>query len=121
MAHSPVQFSAQVLAEFKCYSWPGNIREMKNIIERALILSEGDTITPDQISLFNDTEQKNKSNNNRDNQEDCLNKLSLDEYLIHFLEQNKDKTETYLAKQLGISRKTLWEKRNRLNIPKKIK
>lgn len=31
------------------YSWQGNIRELKNIIERSAILAEGDTITPDLL------------------------------------------------------------------------
>lgn len=31
------------------YPWPGNVREMENVIERAMILAEGDTITKDHI------------------------------------------------------------------------
>jgi DNA-binding NtrC family response regulator len=31
------------------YNWPGNIRELRNTIERAVILGSGDTIVPDQL------------------------------------------------------------------------
>ena len=31
------------------YDWPGNVRELANVIERAQILVEGDTITPDDL------------------------------------------------------------------------
>jgi two-component system response regulator AtoC len=33
------------------YSWPGNVREMKNVIERAVILSSGPEILPDDLPL----------------------------------------------------------------------
>ena len=33
------------------YRWPGNIRELQNIIERAVILTEGDTIHPEDIGI----------------------------------------------------------------------
>jgi len=113
-AHSPIKLSAGVLEKFQHYSWPGNIREMQNVIERALILSEGDEIKLDLISLFKEKDEQKEKSNTPDS-------LSLDDYLIYFLNENKHQTETELAKQLGISRKTLWEKRNRLNIPKKAK
>jgi transcriptional regulator with PAS, ATPase and Fis domain len=31
------------------YDWPGNVRELANVLERAQILAEGDTITPDDL------------------------------------------------------------------------
>ncbi|HEX6533988.1 MAG TPA: sigma-54 dependent transcriptional regulator [Gemmatimonadaceae bacterium] len=39
------------LAALRAHTWPGNIRELKNVIEHAAILSEGNTITPDQLMI----------------------------------------------------------------------
>jgi formate hydrogenlyase transcriptional activator len=36
---------------FKAYGWPGNVRELQNVIERAVILSENDTLDVDQTWL----------------------------------------------------------------------
>lgn len=44
-------FAPEVLERFRAYSWPGNIRQMANTIERAAILEEGEVIGPDSISL----------------------------------------------------------------------
>lgn len=41
----------QVVAELASYAWPGNVREMRNVIERALILNPGDTLNlPDLLA-----------------------------------------------------------------------
>lgn len=46
--------------------------------------------------------------------------LSLDQYFTHFVQQNQSEmSETMLAEKLGISRKSLWERRNKLGIPRK--
>ncbi len=37
------------LKVFETYDWPGNVRELQNVIERAVILSEGDTLAVDEI------------------------------------------------------------------------
>jgi DNA-binding NtrC family response regulator len=39
------------------YPWPGNIRELKNVMRRAVLLSEGDTIMPDRIEFLITAEQ----------------------------------------------------------------
>ena len=41
----------RVLAILESYTWPGNVRELKNVIDRAVILSTGDTLTPESIQL----------------------------------------------------------------------
>jgi formate hydrogenlyase transcriptional activator len=42
---------ARSLKAFPTYIWPGNVRELQNVIERAVILSEGETLAVDQASL----------------------------------------------------------------------
>ena len=37
----------------KSYDWPGNIRQLTNTIERAIILEESETIGPESISIPN--------------------------------------------------------------------
>lgn len=44
-----LQVSDDFLQKLENYSWPGNIRELKNIIERSVILSNGDTLTSDVL------------------------------------------------------------------------
>ena len=36
----------EVVAAFRAYAWPGNLRELRNVIERAVILAGGDTLVP---------------------------------------------------------------------------
>jgi transcriptional regulator of acetoin/glycerol metabolism len=43
--------SDQTMETLAGYSWPGNIRELKNVIERAVLLSAGETIRPRDLHL----------------------------------------------------------------------
>ncbi|MGD8909273.1 MAG: sigma-54 dependent transcriptional regulator [Chromatiales bacterium] len=110
---TPLKLSRSALDAIRRYHWPGNIRELANTIERAAILCEGDTITPELLSIDHQiTTQSKAGENPNDN-------LSLEEYFRHFvLEHQERMTETELAKQLGISRKALWERRQRFGIPR---
>jgi Response regulator containing CheY-like receiver, AAA-type ATPase, and DNA-binding domains len=42
-------FSEQALAMLEAYSYPGNVRELENLIERAVMLTKGETILPDAL------------------------------------------------------------------------
>jgi DNA-binding NtrC family response regulator len=49
---------AKAMEMLEGYRWPGNIRELENTVERAVLLAEADTITPDDLNfLFADGEQ----------------------------------------------------------------
>jgi formate hydrogenlyase transcriptional activator len=47
--------SRATLELLQSYNWPGNIRELQNVIERAVILCEGDTLSVDEKWLRRDT------------------------------------------------------------------
>ena len=50
-APAGVRFSAGALARLKAHPWPGNIRELQNIVERAVILRKGLLIEADELQL----------------------------------------------------------------------
>jgi NtrC-family two-component system response regulator AlgB len=43
-------FSPEALAAMRQYNWPGNLRELRNVIERGVILSAGEVIEPDDLA-----------------------------------------------------------------------
>jgi DNA-binding NtrC family response regulator len=114
------------------YQWPGNVRELENAIERAVILADGDEITPENMAIDSssdrDVPEKLKENllepetaaSNSTAEDSNQGDLSLDDYFMHFVLENEDgMNETDLARKLGVSRKCLWERRQRLGIPRK--
>ncbi len=45
----PVHFSLSALESFRRYPWPGNIRELENLVERFLVLKAGETVHSDDL------------------------------------------------------------------------
>jgi len=56
--HRPLTLSQQQAALLKRYNWPGNIRELKNVIERAVILSQGKVLRLDlaMANIFDESD-----------------------------------------------------------------
>jgi two-component system nitrogen regulation response regulator NtrX len=46
----PVPFTAEAIEALKQYAWPGNIRELRNVVERLLLLAEGE-VNADAVTL----------------------------------------------------------------------
>lgn len=44
-------FSEDSIAELRKYSWPGNIRELRNVVERLVLLAEGDSVGKEDVQL----------------------------------------------------------------------
>ena len=47
----PLMFAPTAVDEMQTYPWPGNVRELQNCMERAVILTEGDTIHGHHLNL----------------------------------------------------------------------
>jgi len=114
--HPPMELTAGALDAINTYAWPGNVRELENAMERAVILCDGNQISGELLAI--DAPQAGAGAENPREEDD----LSLEEYFRRFvLEHQEQMTETELAKRLGISRKALWERRQRFGIPRKKK
>ena len=50
-----VHFTNEAMAELQNYNWPGNIRELQNVVERAFILRNGEEIGTESLGLVTDT------------------------------------------------------------------
>ncbi len=51
MGRSRIRITTGALALLRSYSWPGNIRELRNVIERAVVLCNDDVISADQLPV----------------------------------------------------------------------
>lgn len=112
----PMKFSKQTLTTLEKYPWPGNVRELENAIERAVILCEGTEINTELLGI--DIEIKNASVEEETPSPNT--DPSMEGYFQRFVLEHQDHmTETELASKLGISRKSLWERRQRLGIPRR--
>ncbi|MGI9332022.1 MAG: helix-turn-helix domain-containing protein, partial [Gammaproteobacteria bacterium] len=106
------RLSPAALAAIESHDWPGNVRELENALERAVILSDGNTIGPELMLLG----ERSFDNALDDGPESGI---SPNDYFRRFVAAHQDElTETELAERLGISRKTLWERRKRLGVPR---
>ena len=54
------KISRHTLTLFQAYDWPGNIRELQNVIERAVILCDGDTFSVDETWLIHDAKPRSE-------------------------------------------------------------
>ncbi|MGB0721033.1 MAG: sigma-54-dependent transcriptional regulator [Gammaproteobacteria bacterium] len=112
---APITLTSDVLDTVLAYDWPGNVRELENAIERAVILCDGTRLSTDLLAI----ESSPPPAPARDSDPASPASQSLEEYFRHFVETHQGTlTETELAKRLGISRKALWERRQRLGIPR---
>ncbi|RAW08074.1 sigma-54 dependent transcriptional regulator [Halomonas elongata] len=108
--------------------WPGNVRELENALERGVILAESHLIHPDDLGLAApprqsaapETRVMSLDESPEGDDDADTDDLSLEDYFQHFVLEHQDQmSETELAQKLGISRKCLWERRQRLGIPRK--
>ncbi len=109
-----LRMSEDAVRAIEAYHWPGNVRELSNLIERAAILCDGEEIDASMLAIDADAPKIGDLSATEGS-----GPVSLEDYFIAFVTQHQEQlTETELAEKLGISRKSLWERRQRLNMPR---
>lgn len=125
-----LKLSSSAMDAIMSYNWPGNVRELENAMQRAVILCE-DSIEIGDHLLSIDMDARDLDDNTgtslieaprlagRSSRQDTSEDLSLEDYFQRFVLEHQDTmSETELARKLGVSRKCLWERRQRLGIPR---
>ncbi|GMG86427.1 sigma-54-dependent transcriptional regulator [Biformimicrobium ophioploci] len=120
-----LRLSPEAIQAITTYTWPGNVRELENALQRSVILTDPGRkeidhkvldIELDLVPVEDDDVLVHRA---RPRHQDPKEDLSLEDYFARFVLENQDTmSETELAKKLGVSRKCLWERRQKLGIPR---
>jgi two-component system response regulator HydG len=107
----PVRLSEAAMGRLCEYSWPGNVRQLRSVLETAVAMSDGDTIDADDLPLGPDRRKRAAG----------LPSLNLDELEADAVRQAMRQTEgnkAQAARLLGIHRETLQLKLRKYEIEK---
>src|SRR5690606_34786950 len=119
----PKQFSDEALERLKRYEWRGNVRELHNVVERLLILSEGETISVSDVERYVQVGPAATSNpltglldefDQFSDFRDSAEKL----FIIRKLDEN-DWNVSKTAEAIGIQRSHLYNKMNKYGIERR--
>ncbi len=103
-------FSPEVLALFQQYTWPGNLRELSNVIKRATLLSKGEIIEkntlPEELKFLENQHNISTKFSTKENEKKII---------ISALKETAN-NKTKAAKLLNITRKTLYNKMKEYNL-----
>ncbi len=106
-------FESAVLDLLKGYRWPGNVRELRSVVERAALYAQHGTISSAALPAHVLEEPRalwiGRSRH--------LSLREVEEAYIRFVLEQFGGSQTRAAAVLGISRKSLWERRRRFGIP----
>ena len=98
-----MRIDQNTLSKLKRYHWPGNIRELQHAIERAMILADGNKLTPDDFLL-----QTSKVTSAEE--DDVLNLTEMEKRLILKALDKHNGNVTRAAKDLGLDRLALYRR-----------
>lgn len=101
------------------HTWPGNVRELEHAVERAATWHEAGPIGPELLGLHPSTRPASPESGSPPSSALDQGDSSLEAYFRRYvIEHQGSFSETELARRLGISRKSLWERRHRYGIPR---
>jgi DNA-binding NtrC family response regulator len=102
--------SSDALSLMTNYPWPGNVRELQNVIERAILISDGTAIGVEHLPEGMSADVPFQLHS-------FEKKLSIEDYTKAFIKRHQGEyNEKQVSEMLGITRKSLWEKRKKWGI-----
>jgi len=107
-------FHPETLNILMRYGWPGNIRELENTIERAVILCLGEVITPRELPRHFLPAQEEAGGRNLPDSDWTL--RDMEREMIRSVLQETNNNKSLTAKKLGIARQTLINKLKEYNL-----
>ena len=111
LGRGELRLDENCIQALKAYSWPGNIRELRNVIERAVLLSDQKTITINDLHFDGHTQVGTPFLDSR------LTLLELEkQHIERVLQEERGRVEK-AAKRLGIPRSSLYQKIKKHQIP----
>lgn len=110
-----IGFDTAASSMLQKYEWPGNLRQLKNIVKRATLLAKGDFITPNELG--EEISEKEKADPNPLVFSSSLNKEETEKQLIINALKQTGNNKSKAATLLGIDRKTLYNKLKHYDIP----
>ncbi|MDH3329582.1 MAG: sigma-54 dependent transcriptional regulator [Desulfobulbaceae bacterium] len=117
--HGKKEFTNEAMHALMRHSWPGNIRELKNLVERVVIMSPGTLITEEDLALSmgpqsGEPAPAGSSQYSRYEFKEAKKQFERD-YIISKLQENKGNI-SQTAEQIGMERSHLHKKMKSLNI-----
>ena len=110
MAHPRAELSPQAVERLRAYYWPGNIRELRNVLERALLFTDATVL--EARDLFFEPQSQAKSDSYKP--EWTLAEVEQFHISAAFVAEGKNVEQT--ARRLGIAKSTLYQKLKILNL-----
>lgn len=110
-----IGFDAAASSMLQKYEWPGNLRQLKNIVKRATLLAKGDFISPNELG--EEISEKKETDSTPLIFGSSLNKEETEKQLIINALKQTGNNKSKAATLLGIDRKTLYNKLKHYDIP----
>ena len=110
LQRDPCRWSDAALECLASYAFPGNVRELKSIVERAVLLCEGGELLPEHLNLRHGGDVADSTLGLRERLDRVERNLLLD-----CLRKNRG-NQTHAARELGLPRRTLLYRMDKLNI-----
>lgn len=107
-----ITLSEEAMLSLKAYSWPGNIRELRNVLERAVILSDGETLKTSDLYFNSNTDSEPLT------EEIGLTLEEMERRHIERVLRNTNWHVEQTAKRLNIPRSSLYQKLQKYGIQK---